>query len=410
MRRLRRGPILGLLALAVALAVVVVVVVELHGSGGGGVAPPSRTAARITGWLHTTRGRIVNAAGKQVRLLGLDEPSLIAGEGNNQQTAPDSCGAGWQSVPESEYSNFERFGFNSVRLGLSWANLEPQPPTQAAGRLQHNWNQAYLSALDAEVRGFTSHGIAVVLDMHGNNSSPAFKNPKPDRCQGSGLPVWLYPDAGTITAHRGECDFLTDHSEPGAPIDAQQGYSTVWNMVAGRYAGNRMVVAADMYNEPSSHCPGLALDTFYTRVGTAIRAADPHLLLIYQDNTARRGTFAINRPLTLPGSVYSFHVYAPSWAQARTTLEAHLAHVASWNTPVWLGELGVSKGKGKSGGGDISAALGAFPSVLAPFMSFCRQHDIGWAFHQYAGGGTSLLDSQTGHPRTTWLSGLQAGF
>ncbi len=343
-----------------------------------------------------------------MRLLGLDEPSLISGDGNNAVSDPDACGGGWTQVPESEYADFKRFGFNSVRLGISWANLEPTEPS--GGGATHRWNGPYLKALDAEVKGFTSNGIAVILDMHGNNTSPAFKSPRTGRCEGSGLPSWLYPNAGSISAHRGECDFLTDRAQPGVSTDPQQGYAAAWQAVSGRYASNPLVVAADMYNEPSSHCAGLDLNRFYTRVGQAIRAGDPHVLLIYQDNTAKRGQYALDRPLTLPGSVYSFHVYASSWDRARSAIEAHLSHASSWDAPTWIGEFGVYRGHGAAPSGVAAATAAWAASVLPQFTAFCREHDIGWAYHQYSGGKSALIAPGTGKPSNAVLAGLQSGF
>src|SRR4029078_13747054 len=89
---------------------------------------------------------------------------------------------------EKEFAYFKRMGFNSVRLGISWANLEPEPPSSDG---KHTWHADYLKAVDDAAEGFTSRGIDVILDMRANNLSPAFNNPKPDRCQGSGPPVWL---------------------------------------------------------------------------------------------------------------------------------------------------------------------------------------------------------------------------
>ncbi|MGZ4430220.1 MAG: glycoside hydrolase family 5 protein [Gaiellales bacterium] len=389
----------------VALAAVAALVASVRGGGPAPAPPAGARATPISGWLHTSAGRIVDAAGHPVRLLGLDEPSLIGGEGNNRVTAPDRCGDGWLAPAGSEFRDFQRFGFNSVRLGLSWANLEPRPPSEGAVP-GHHWNGPYLAALDAAVRGFTSHGIAVVLDMHQNNMSPAFSHPKPDRCQGSGFPVWLYPDAASSDPQRAECDFLSGRRPPGTPIDPQAGYADAWRLVARRYASNRMVVAADMFNEPNpSRCPALALGTFYRRLGEAIRAADPHLLLIYQDNAARRGNYALRRPLALPGAVYSFHFYPTSWAEGRRILDAHMSHVASWHTPVWLGEFGVFRAHARG-----APVGGSWLSDLAQMMLYCRRRGIGWAFHQYAGGAGSLVSRSGGRVHADWLAALQAGF
>ena len=73
-----------------------------------------------------------------VRMLGLDEPGLVSGSGNNRLTNPDPCGDGYLPVTDKEFDDFQRFGFNSVRLGISWANMEPEAPA-APG--EHAWNE-----------------------------------------------------------------------------------------------------------------------------------------------------------------------------------------------------------------------------------------------------------------------------
>jgi hypothetical protein len=396
-----------LLAASAVVAVIAVIALlhESGGAGGGGSTSPQQPlppAKRITGPLHTDGTQMVGADGP-VRLLGLDEPGLVSGAGNNRLTDPDACGDGYLPVTDKEFDDFQRFGFNSVRLGISWANMEPDAPTSPG---QHAWNQEYLKAVDDAVKGFTSRGIAVIIDMHANNLSPAFKNPKPDRCQGSGLPVWLFPDAASQDPQEAECEFLSGQPLPGAPIDAQQGYADAWSEIAGRYADNKLVVAADIFNEPSAaNCPDLDLLPFYEQMGHAIRAADPKLLLIYQDNAARSGNYALSAPLDLPDSVYSFHFYPLNWTEGQALLQSHLDHVASWKQPVWLGEFGPFREAGR--GADVSDA---WLGDLDKMMKATRADDVGWAFHQYSGGGGSLIQRSTGQVRTDWLRGLQAGF
>jgi len=356
-------------------------------------------AARLEGPLRVEDGRIVTASGDPVRLLSVTEPSLIGGAGNNRLTDPDACGDGYVPLDRATFENVERFGFNSVRLGISWANLQPDPP--AGG--DPGWNQQYLQTLDDAVRGFTSRGVGVILDMHANNLSPAFKQPKPERCQGSGLPAWLFPDAAGTDAQTAECDFLAGRRPAVAGVDPLDGYAQAWQLVAERYAGNQLVVAADIFNEP--RCPGLDLAAFYERMGAAIRAAGPNLLLVYQNNAARGGEFALTAPPDLDDAVYSFHLYPRDWSEGEPILRAHLDLTRDWGDPVWIGEFGVfrEKGRGEEPGQRWLADLAAM-------MDACRQADVGWAFHQYAGGGGSLVSRDTGAVRRDWVAGLQAGF
>ena len=123
------------------------VILALAAACGGSAnrhAAPAR-APRITGPLATRGDRLVDAAGRPARLIGVDEPGLISGSGNNRATNPDACGEGWLLPAPAEYRDVAREGFNSVRLGLSWANLEPAPPrVNGSGSGGHRWNRRYL--------------------------------------------------------------------------------------------------------------------------------------------------------------------------------------------------------------------------------------------------------------------------
>lgn len=366
---------------------------------------PAAHAPQITGWLTTSRGRVVGPAGRPVRLLGVDEPGLIGGQGNDR-AHPDACGEGWLLPAPSEYRAVARDGFNSVRLGLSWANLEPvRPQVDAAGTIVHRWNRPYLGALDRAVSGFTRAGIAVVLDMHQNHMSPAFANPAPGRCEGSGLPTWAYPDT-TVGADQAECDFFAGRREPGVPIDLQAGYAAAWMKIAHRYARNRMVVGADLFNEPSSGtCPGLDVTPFYRRLGARIRRADPHLLLICEAGTGPTANSALRRPVGLPGWVYSPHLYLRPGESADAVVGAALRRAAEWRVPVWVGELGVFER------GAPAAIAPGTSGLLRATVAYLRLHHAGWAFHQYAGGAFALTRRRDGAMlHGDWLAALRSGF
>jgi hypothetical protein len=389
-----RWPAAGLALVALAAA--------CGGSGQRQAAPTS--AVPITGPLATRGDRIVDAAGRPVRLVGVDEPGLISGSGNDRRTHPDACGEGWLPPAPAEYRDVARAGFNSVRLGLSWANLEPAPPrVDGAGPVVHRWNRAYLTALDRAVAGFTAAGVAVVLDMHQNNMSPAFKWPAPDRCEGSGLPAWAFRRTGPGPA-RAECDFFAGRRSPGVPIDLKAGYTAAWLEVVRRYAANRLVVGADLFNEPSAGaCPGLDVSRFYHALGERIRRVDPRVLLICEAGGARGGGTALREPVGLPRWVYSAHVYLH--AGTRADLGALLRPAATWHVPAWIGELGVFQR-----GAPRPAPPGMGRQLRAAVLEL-RRRGAGWAFHQFAGGTVALTSRRTGavlHP--DWLSALRSGF
>ena len=69
----------------------------------------ARRDAAYHGGVSVGRGR-----GRTVRLLAVDEPGLISGQGNDRHH-PDECGEGWPVPPPSEYRDVARDVFNSSR-------------------------------------------------------------------------------------------------------------------------------------------------------------------------------------------------------------------------------------------------------------------------------------------------------
>lgn len=56
-------------------------------------------------------------------------------------------------------------GFNMDRIALSWANLEPVPPTvNPNGTLTHHWNRQYLAALDRELGDLHAHHMVAIME------------------------------------------------------------------------------------------------------------------------------------------------------------------------------------------------------------------------------------------------------
>jgi len=89
-------------------------------------------APMISGWLHTEAGStsVYDSSGNAVPLVGVNVDGLDFGIGN-PATSPDPCGKGW-SISSTSYANVPSWGFNFVRIPISWENLEPTAPTLAA--------------------------------------------------------------------------------------------------------------------------------------------------------------------------------------------------------------------------------------------------------------------------------------
>jgi aryl-phospho-beta-D-glucosidase BglC (GH1 family) len=367
----------------------------------------------ITGWLHVVGTSLATEQGNAVRLISILVPGLNRGSGIEGRSG--GC-PGWQPPPAEAYADIPKFGFNSVRLGIAWANLESSPPTRGAGGAPvHHYNLAYLHAVDAAVRGFTSHGVAVVLDMVQVRWSPAFKQIQLPRGNvykcGVGMPAWMYPHGGGVTQMvAAERSFFANPSQWTGLIDA-------WSFLAKRYAKQRLVIGADILNEPydllAVDYPGtesltpatLGLRRFYETVGAAIRQANPNLLLVYEDKRLGAGgskTALTARP-DLPNAVYSVHMYPPSWTtpQGRPLLAYYAAKATAWGAPLWLGEFSAF---------GFTAPTGPSPGWAADLRSFvlyCRAHDIGWTIASYS--SSRLLIKGTSTPKPEILDILRAG-
>jgi len=362
---------------------------------------------RIRGWLHTSGRQILDADNRPLRLFSINLSPLSSGQGapGPEGLALYGC-TGWRLPDPLAYQNIEAWGFNSVRLIISWSNLEPTPPSAGVdGQPEHRYNQEYAQAIDQEIKGLTDHGIAVILAMSQAQWSPAFheiRTPFGIRCQGEGMPAWLYQDHSLAAMPAARFGFFNDQ---GA---IQAGYEAAWRFIAARYASNPMVVGADMVNEPYTHGnfppQDLHLARLYVRVGAAIREENPNVMLIFQDsNYPNDQPFALRRPPPFSNVVYSFHFYDRDWTPnglQRTT--AYVARAERWNVPLWIGEFDVF---------DYSSPRPFNPNWIAELrkmLPFLRQNGVSWAIWAYSGG--AFLAPGGREPKPGLLAPLQAEF
>ncbi len=367
----------------------------------------------IHGPLHVVGASLVDEQGHAVRLISIHVPGMNRGEGTTARVG--KC-PGYTAPASVAYHDIAAWGFNSVRLTVAWANLESTPPTKAAdGHLVHHYNAAYLKAFDAVVRGFTSHGVAVILDMTQVRWSPAFTNIQLGRGNtyrcGVGMPKWLYPSGGGGgPMAQAERSFFATPSKWAGLIDA-------WTFLARHYAKQRMVIGADLLNEPydlaATQYPGVPLATpgelhlkaFYEAVGTAIHQVNPDWLLIYEDNKSKStGKMALSEPPDLPNAVYSVHVYGTGWSDPRggQAIRLYAARAAAWNVPMWIGEFTVF------GLLDRKSSGTGWEPDLRTFLKYCRTNDIGWTIASYESG--RLLIKGTTTPRPGVVPLLRTGY
>jgi hypothetical protein len=367
----------------------------------------------ISGWLHTEPGstNVYNGNGSVIPLLGVDVDGLDFGTGS-PASSPDSCGKGW-GITASSYANVTSWGFNSVRIPISWENMEPTAPALLSnGTWVHHWNTAYIDELDSVVKQFGSTHVAVIFDFAQVDLSAAFQQ-APEQtqggeCEGWGNPIWLYPgitspstSAEIATAM---CSFLNDKSLVGtgapAPIEAMEAAE---QMLASRYASNPTVIGIDMFNEPwfNSSCGSLTADgdlltSFYTKMGEVIEAVNPHLLVAFEEpppGLVKSSPIMTSAP-AVPNALYEFHIYTSDWSTAQPYVKGFLGNARAWGVPVWMGEFDAFEAGSTGSNSTLDPNWQADTQSL---LAYCNANGINWAYFSYFSQGTDV-QTPVAHP------------
>ncbi|HUI01462.1 MAG TPA: cellulase family glycosylhydrolase [Nitrososphaerales archaeon] len=400
-------------AAAVALLAILAPVPLALGATSLGLVPNPSCSAQpcapeISGWVHTEPGSTIlyNANGTAVPMVGVDVDGLDFGTGN-PSTSPDACGRGY-SIPSGSFSDVASWGFNSIRVPISWSNLEPTAPALLSnGTWMHHWNQAYLAELDSVVGAFGQAHVPLVLDFAQVDVSPAFQQ-APEKvqggeCEGWGNPTWLYPGttspSNTSELASAMCSFFNDRSLVGSsappPIEAMEAAET---SLAARYASNPEVIGVDMFNEPwfNSTCgttkaEGDLLTSFYTKMGQAIEAVNPHALVIFEEPPPGLMSQSpiMTRPPSVPDAMYSFHIYTGTWSAGRPYMQAYLANAKAWGVPAWMGEFNDFEA-GCTGPNCQSMVDPNWQADSDSLLSYCAANGINWAFFSYYSLGTTV--------------------
>ncbi|MGA2626691.1 MAG: cellulase family glycosylhydrolase [Candidatus Bathyarchaeia archaeon] len=230
---------------------------------------------------------------------------------------------------QSDYATIASWGFNVVRLPISWENLEPQPG---------QYNDSYLqNFVDQDIAWAKQYGIYIVLDMHQGCWSSHFSF-----CNGAfstGMPNWLVASYPNTDA--GEDVFLNDFFSGLGPNGTTPSASNpsmltrfyaIWQHVASRYSNETAIAAYDVLNEP----PSIAPLSFFVNVTEAIRTVDQHHICLWENDV----------PIQLPDVIYAPHYPQSSLTSYNaTSLEVGMQQIIGfshkWNVPVFIGEWGM---------------------------------------------------------------------
>jgi endoglycosylceramidase len=259
-------------------------------SGDASQGPPP--AYRVEG------GAVLDAAGRTVVLRGAN----VSGA---HKSAPY-----WSSLGPADYARLrDEWGFDSMRLLVLWAGLEPQ---------KGQYDEGYLDELAKRVGWARDAGLLVVLDMHQDLYGEGFAG-------GDGAPRWTCDEAryaafepttpwffGTLDPNVEACvDALyADGSEPRAHL------VEAWRRVARKLASFDNVIGFDPLNEPSWGSYDILgfepdrLAPFYLEVAKAVRAEAAAWLLFAEPSASRNVGYPSHLPkLPVDGVVYAPHSY-----------------------------------------------------------------------------------------------------
>lgn len=306
--------------------------------------------------LHATHGKraaIRNEDGAQVLLRAVNVNGLA------EYYEPNPAYPAVLPQTRSDFRRIAALGFNSVRLLVTWSELQPT---------RGSYDRAYVAKVKQAVRWAARYGMYSVIDMHQDAWGPAVDTPIGTTCPAGtkpgngwdGAPAW----ATRITDAASTC---TPGERELAPVVRQNwqrfyenddGIQTqlvrTWGRLARDFATDPNVAGFDLLNEPGfgdSLTDTSGLGAFYGRAIKAIRAGerkeDGFSHIVFWEPSvlwSASGSWPVPEPgFTRDRNlVFAPHIYSESlngssipegFASAAEVAQEH-------GVPVWSGEWG----------------------------------------------------------------------
>lgn len=322
-------------------------------------------------WLHTNNGQILDENNQEFIIHGVNLPGLEFGKGIVNSTKTWKIPLPDQNINSTYngniYDAIKKAGFNTVRLPIAWANLEPTIPNgylpnmniNQINNLQHVYDDNnYLKDVDYVINEFSKRNIRVILSIHQNGWSPAFNWMHNACIPGLGMPDWLYPagcnkintSGSCMTIFQAEQDFYKNQN------NIQQLFLSMVDHLSKHYSQNTNLnmIGIDLLNEPSikgkescnantsSYTPiaSVNADSLYQDESNIIlnnykgKTFSP--LIIYE---IYDGSVIAPNANNLSNAVFSFHLYPDNFVKAKTQLAARIKFAKDNNVPLLLGEF-----------------------------------------------------------------------
>ena len=338
-------------------------------------APRVRSAGR---WL-------VAPSGKVLVLHGVNMVSKLA------PYAPDSLGFG-----RDDARFLVRNGLTTVRLGLIWKAVEPQPGV---------YDDAYLARIRRTTRILAMEGVHVLLDFHQDLYHEKF--------QGEGAPDWAVQDDGLpalpqlgfpynyfgmLALNRAFDHFWANDPGPGG-VGLQDRYAAAWRHVAAYFRSTDRVLGFDLFNEPwpgslwaacanPLGCPlfDAQLQAFSQRSIDAIRRSDKRTMVFYEPNVLFNNGAATSVSPTGGRLGFSFHDYCLTADVGLEGTPVQDLTCDGFDDLVWQNADAHVK---QTGHPPLLTEFGATTDqkVLRGMVDRAAAHGIGWQYWAYCGCG-----------------------
>jgi endoglycosylceramidase len=286
-----------------------------------------------------------------------------------------------------------RHGFNTIRLGIIYKGLEPDPPGPDG---RPRYRRGYLRSIARTERVLARRKIFTLLEFHQDMYN--------ERFEGEGWPDWQTLDDGLPAEPKGgfPANYLTmpalqrayDHfwaNDRAQGVPLQDAYADAWARVARRFERRPRVAGYDLLNEPwpgsvfptclsPAGCPAFdsgPLTDFSRRTIAAIRTVDRTTLAFYEANVLF--DFGVRTSHGDTGDAhagFSFHPYcldggglgAPTCAEAeRITFENADDHTSRAGDAPLVTEFGASD--------DLVG--------IRRVIDLADEHMVGWQYWHY---------------------------
>lgn len=291
------------------------------GGGSGGDGPPAHAFVRVD---PADRSRLIDGSGRPLVIRGIQlegwlhmAPLIWGGGafgGETQAMARFAELVGGDEarafrrdviasfITERDIERMARLGFNVVRLPINHLALD----TYGDG-----W-----AAIDDCIAWCRTHGLFVMLDLHAA--------PGPQSTSAS-VADYSFPEPLLFDTNGRRSDTIA-----------------MWRALAQRYRSETTVLGYDLLNEPDSAAalmPAVGLPAMYAQLVAAIRAVDPHHLLIIEGDSFARDFSSITTRFD-DNACLSFHTYNWFGEDLGAQIATYRAKAAALGMPIFNGEFG----------------------------------------------------------------------